>query len=235
MAWSFAEWDRRQLPVGRHGLVVWVTWTLLTVAGEVAGLAFVAGTGWGVSMGFGKPAGILLAFTVAAMILAGAVEGAALGLAQSLVLCRELPSLTHRAWIRATAMGAAAAWAVGIVASMLAHGARGTEPAAGPAATMVVALLGALTLGALLGAAQWLELRRHVRGAARWIPVNAIAWVLGLPIAVAGGSSVGPEGSLAGAAVIGALTGTATGLIVGAITGLALLPLLQQPLDRVPR
>jgi hypothetical protein len=232
MAWSFAAWDSRQAPVGRHGVMVWLGWTVATLTGEFIGLALVAATGAAVSLAFGEPAGVMAAMAAAAMVLAGAIEGSAVGFMQSRVLCRELPALRARAWVRATALGAALAWVLGIAASTYAQG--GLRSGATPSATavLVVAVAGGLVLGAVLGTAQWWELRKHVRHAGSWIIANAFAWSIGLLVAVAGASSIEGETPLVLTAMIGALTGAVTGILVGALTGLALLPLLQRRLDQ---
>ncbi|WP_449065915.1 hypothetical protein, partial [Planomonospora algeriensis] len=68
------------------------------------------------SAGLGPPAQVLL------LILAGAGEGTLLGLGQAYALRCALPSVPTRAWVRATATGAAVAWAIGSVPVLLGEG-----------------------------------------------------------------------------------------------------------------
>src|SRR5919202_6179185 len=94
---------------------------------------------------------------VVAAVLAGAVEGAVLGLAQGRVLHRSLPALSQRAWVLSTALGAMAAYLLAMIAVAL-----------GDFAQRHVALLvvggAVLGIGFLLsiGFPQWLVLPRHL-------------------------------------------------------------------------
>jgi hypothetical protein len=128
---------------------------------------------------------------VAAVLLGVLLEGVLVGYAQARVLGPALPGLRPRAWVGATAVGAAAAWAVGMVpstAAALAAGPEGAGADAGPSPLVVyplAALLGLVT-GPILGVAQWRVLRRHVHGAGRWLWANAAGWAAGMPIIFAG-------------------------------------------------
>ena len=66
-------------------------------------------------------------------------------------------------WILASALG----WAGGLVLIVLV-----LPPEAG--------VLGAILVGAIIGAAQWLVLRRWVYGAGWWVPISALGWAAGL-------------------------------------------------------
>jgi len=83
-------------------------------------------------------------------------------------------------------------------------------------------------LGAILGAAQWLALRRHVPKAGWWIPANALAWMLGMVVVFLGTSFIPAEGITAPVALILLLFVVAAGAVVGAVHGLVLIWLLHQ-------
>ena len=83
---------------------------------------------------------------------------------------RVLPA--RRWWIVATSVGAAVAWSIGMLPS--------TFDLRWTAETAVVAGVGGLMLLTSLPLAQYFVLRGHVRRAARWIPINIAAWLLGI-------------------------------------------------------
>ncbi|HEY3471214.1 MAG TPA: hypothetical protein VGL47_39195 [Amycolatopsis sp.] len=118
------------------------------------------------------------AVTVPVLLLAGALEGAALGSGQAWVLHRALPALNPRRWIAATAAAAAFAYLVGLAPSTWASSMTTWPPVL---LWPVVTVLGVALLLSI-GVAQWLVLRRHVAGSARWIAVTAGAWLLGLAV-----------------------------------------------------
>jgi hypothetical protein len=154
------------------------------------------------------------------LVAAGAGEGAVLGLAQFLALRRSLPRLSAPAWIGGTAAAAALAWTIGLIPSTLS-----APPALSPALVAVAVPLGLLFLLSI-GGVQWLELRRHVRHAGRWIAANAIAWPLGVAVPVIALSLL-PDGTPAALmALAGLVSGAGMGALVGALTGLTLVKLL---------
>lgn len=144
-------------------------WVLMVTLGEglgflaptlVGGLAFAAGvSGW--------------SFYVL-MVVAGAVEGCALGLAQSTALRRSGAPVDRGRWTGLTSAAAAFAWALGMLPSTL-TGVDWTTPA-----VVAVVMVGAAALLCSIPAAQWLELRHVTRRAALWLPVNIAAWGVGL-------------------------------------------------------
>jgi hypothetical protein len=106
--------------------------------------------------------------TLVALVLAGSVEGEVLGTAQADCLYR----LRRRWWIVATSVGAAVAWSIGMLPS--------TFDLRWTAETAVVAGVGGLMLLTSLPLAQYFVLRGHASRAARWIPINIAAWLLGI-------------------------------------------------------
>lgn len=105
-------------------------------------------------------------------VLAGMlIEGSVVGTAQWLVLRRPLQKMRWRAWVLATALGAGVAWTLGMIPSTLMFAAPDTGAGApGQVSDLVIYALAAglaLAAGALLGAPQWLVLRRWQAGGCR--------------------------------------------------------------------
>ena len=118
-----------------------------------------------------------------------AVSGIAIGVLQWVILQHHIRRSGH--WILASVVG----WTIGWLLVFI-----GVPSGFG--------LLAGLVLGAAVGIAQWLLLRREVHWAGWWIIVSTLAWAAGLGLTP------------------GFLT---SGVIAGAMTGLALDLLLQNP------
>lgn len=150
-----------------HGLLGrWVGWT---IAGEMLGFIAPALLGM-VSSGWSSRAAI------PTMVAAGAVEGLMLGGAQAHALAPFLPGLRSARFAVGTALAAALAYLLGMLPSAL-----GPRLVEAPRVLVVLAgILGGIVLLGSIGAAQWLELRRHVHKARTWIATTAAAWLAGL-------------------------------------------------------
>jgi hypothetical protein len=113
----------------------------------------------------------------ALLAAAGCIEGLALGTGQAYAL----PVAVRRGrYAILTALGAGLVW-LSVMSLML----LGRSDAV-PFAVMVTASVGVGAVGLVaIGGAQWLELRRHVRGAHRWIAWTALAWTVALPLSFA--------------------------------------------------
>jgi hypothetical protein len=96
-------------------------------------------------------------------IIGGVAAGLVIGAAQTLALRRRLP--TGPQWIAATAVGLAA----GLGLSVTLFGAD---------TSLNATLLRAPLTGLMIGIAQWLVLRKHVRQAFWWIPTVTIVYVI---------------------------------------------------------
>ena len=170
----------------------------------------------------------ILAGALGAIALGTLLEGVLVGAAQANVLHHRLHSLSRRAWVTASAVGAGLAWTLGLLPSTLM--ALSGSDAGGPAPVepsplvkyLLAAALGAVT-GPILGLAQWTVLRRRVRHAAQWLVANAGAWAVGMVLVFAGMDVV--PWSLGPIAIVPSigLVCLATGLAVGAIHGRTLL------------
>lgn len=171
--------------------------------------------------------------------LAGAaVEGVAVGTAQWAVLRGRLDGLAWRSWAGATALGAFAAWALGMLPSTLMSGAAESSGAAASAAepsTVVQMLLAAgmgLVADAILGFPQSRALARFVRRPGVWVLANSLAWAAGLPLTFLAAGSM-PEGiPVAGIVAVVATDLVVTGAVVGAVHGAFLVRLLREPSSR---
>jgi hypothetical protein len=164
------------------------------------------------------------------------IEGCTVGVAQWLVLRGPLPRLGWRPWVVATALGAGAAWTLGMipstVLSLLADGTTATDGASAasePSGLLfygLAALMG-LVLGPILGLPQRVVLRRHVARAGWWIPAQSVAWALGMAIIFVGTNAIGREGLTPGVVALLLAALAVAGAAVGAVHGLALLWLLR--------
>lgn len=196
---------------------IWLPWVVGTMLGEVLG--FGVPTLAGVINWLLQPPQSLMWFL---FVLAGAGEGALLGLAQSLVLRRLITGFAWQRWVLATALAAALAWLIGLLPSTLID--------AGLTLPLPLLIGGGIVLGSVfllsIGGAQWLVLRRYLPNANRWMLANAVAWPIGVAVPVLGIGAL-PEGApLAVVAAVGAFSGLAMGFVVGAITGTVLVTLL---------
>jgi hypothetical protein len=218
---------------GRRRL--WARWVLANAIGEAVGLGVTALVGAVAVLYERESSGVLATLGAAVLaILAGTlVEGTVVGSAQWLVLRRPLPRLPWRRWAAATGAGALLAWTLGMIPStVLSLGAGsggGGEARSEPSEILVYALafIMGLALGPVLGFAQWLALRRHVRGAWLWMPANALAWAFGMVVIFAGVDPAMSGGFGVRSVAILVLTLALAGAVVGAIHGLALVRLLR--------
>lgn len=166
---------------------------------------------------------------VLAVVLGVALEGWLVGTAQASVLCERLQHMSRRAWTLATMVGAGLAWTIGMIPStvMALVELTGTvpvkpeSPPAEPGPLLVypaAVVLGAVT-GPILGAAQWVALKRHVPRAHRWLWANAAAWAVGMPAIFLGMDHVPWTGGIAEVTLAVYAVCGAAGLLVGAVHG----------------
>jgi hypothetical protein len=219
---------------GQEERRLWARWVLANAVGEAVGLGITALVGAVVVLSGGEGNGALATLGLATLaVVAGTlVEGTVVGTAQWLVLRRPLPRMRWRTWAAATGAGAFLAWTLGMIPSTvlsLSAGSGGEAAQAEPSEAFVygLAFLMGLVLGPVLGFAQWLALRRYVRGAALWMPANALAWAFGMVVIFVGidpaiGGGFGPF-----SVAILVFTLALTGAVVGTIHGLALVRLLR--------
>ncbi len=198
-----------------------VRWVTFTVAGE--------------ALGFGVPA-VVGASTYAAgvngpsqmawLVVAGTIEGALLGLAQSFVLRRCFVNFAAVPWIRNTALAAMFAWTLGMTPSTLGDRLVDYWYISVPAAVIL-----APVLLVSVGFAQWLVLRHHITPSRQWIAANTIGWLVGITwifVAMAFVSEGDPTWAVA---LAGAVGGFLMAVTIAIATGTCLIWLLDH---RVP-
>lgn len=207
----------------------WLRWVAANAIGELVGLGVVAGIGLLLFRQFADPQSWQQAALVAvAFVGLGAFEGFAVGLAQAAVLRRLVPAV--RGWVGATVIGAMVAWVVGMLPSTLARmlGPAGDAPVPEPPLWLVLLLsagLGAVA-GPVLAAFQWRSLRRALRTRAWvWLPANAAAWSLGMPVIFLGAQANEATSDPALMALMVGLALLGAGAVVGAVHGWFLLRL----------
>ncbi|MVU78354.1 hypothetical protein GPX89_14000 [Nocardia sp. ET3-3] len=185
------------------------SWFSTVTAGEFLG--FLAPAGAGALAAHAHP-GIL----AAAMIGAGAVEGAVLGRFQAGVLRTRLSGLRIRDWTAVTSAGAVVAWMVGVLPMLY-----GEQFGAWPTwAQVPVAVVASLVIVLSLGVAQWTVLRRFTDRARLWVLASAAAWIAGLAAFMLVAPPLWQPGQppvLVGA--IGALGGVAMAAVMAWVTG----------------
>lgn len=138
----------------------------------------------------GQPRGWDAALALLLVVAGGLVEGAALGALQASGLRRLIPRLNRRRWLVVTAAVAGLGWAAASAPGVF-SGDSGSD--AEPALLVVVAAalgLGAV-MGAVLGAAQAMTVRRLVPRPTRWVLANTIAWPPTMAVIFIGGDDSG--------------------------------------------
>jgi hypothetical protein len=231
-----AEIAMRETRKGWWDWGLWGRWVGVNAAAEGVGLGGSLLVGFLLFPQLEAASGVagVLGVALGAVLLGTFLEGVLVGAAQVLVLRRPLPHLRAVTWVLFTALGAFVAWTLGMIPSsvmsltMEATSAASSAPPMECSNALVYALaaaMGLLVLGPLLGATQTLALRRHVRRAGWWIPANAAAWMLGMPVVFAGMNLLPPgDFGLATVLVVLAVTVVA-GAVVGAVHGVALVAL----------
>ena len=201
-------------PEGSRHPGLWRRWTVAVTAGEAVGFVVpvLAGT-IGTVANLPAPAGVAL------LLAAGLVEGTVLGGAQALALRPTLPGVRSRDWIRATALGAVAAY--GFSFGMLWFGERSSDSSSAlfPAGAVV---LGAGLL-ASIGVLQWRVLRSEVPRAGHWIWITAVSWAAALTVFLGIATPLWHEGQATLLIVaIGAGAGLAMAAVAAAVSGAGL-------------
>jgi hypothetical protein len=211
---------------------LWSQWVLANALAELLGLGTSALLWLGLIFNVEQRLGVMSA---AAIVVVGStlLEGSAVGIGQWLVLRRIWPTLKWQQWWLGTAIGAFIAWTLGMIPSTLmslAEETTTTTPAPEISDIVVwsLAALMGLVLGPILALPQWFILRRHVAHAGWWIPGNAAAWGLGMPVIFMGMGLI-PEGAVTLTTLVIVLLSLAlAGAVVGMVHGTVLLWLLHR-------
>lgn len=180
----------------------------------------------GEAVGFSIPAVVGIASAAApaavalpALVVAGAAEGAVLGLAQATALRRALPDLSRSRWVLSTAAAAAFAYTLGMAPSTWASPITHWPPV--PTVAVVALLAVAILLS--IGAAQYSVLRTVTADAGHWIWITALAWLAGLAVFMGFATPLWHDGQSAPLAIgIGLLGGLFMAATTSTLTGLGL-------------
>lgn len=200
---------------GRVGIRRWV---VLCAAAEGLGMTAAAAAAKTSLELYGEPAGRLeVTVALTLVVAAGLVEGVALGGLQALGLRRLWPRLSVARFLLVTAAVAGLGWAAASAPGVLAG------PGDGSAPSELLVLTGAAALGALmgavLGAAQALVLRPHVRHPGRWVSANAVGWAPAMSVIFLGATRPDTDWSVPAVVTAGAVTGLTAGAVLGLVTG----------------
>ena len=209
--------DRAETPPDSHRNLWW-RWVAYATVGETAGFGVPSVAG-ALAVAIDLP-GVAMA---AALVTAGFGEGSLLGFAQAQALKPALPSLRPGQWTYLTGFGAAFAWTLALAPMVLWDDLGGISP-------LILApagVLGALALVASVGATQWVVLRQYSSAAAWWIPGTALAWVVGVTIAIAGMSPMQEGDPARKMALLGVASGAGMAVVVAVVTGAILVRLLR--------
>jgi hypothetical protein len=211
----------------------WWRWVAANAIAELVGLGTVASVGFLAFRHMGEPRGVVQAVAFAcAFVILGAFEGAVVGIAQRMVLRSRLPTI--RGWVRATVVGAMVAWAIGMVPSTVMNIMQSSGAAPGEEPPLAAVLLLAAALGAIAGPLlalfQWFSLRKALgRKAGYWLPANAAAWALGMPVIFLGAQANELTSSPVLISGVVALALFTAGAVVGAVHGRVLVWLVSNP------
>jgi hypothetical protein len=194
-------------------------WVLVVTLGEAVGFTVPAAVGVAVIAASWGPLA-----TLVAVVLAGSVEGALLGTAQADCLYRWEVLPVRRWWIVATSIGATVAWSLGMLPSTL--GGLNWTPG-----TSVVAGIGGLILLTSLPLAQYFVLRDHVKRPVLWIPINMVAWLLGIVWTLAPSPWVDQSTPTTALILIYGIAGLCMAATVAVVTGVGMIRLLPSPIE----
>ena len=162
------------------------------------------------------------------LVVGGLVEGAALGLAQALVLRRVLPGFRTPAWVVATSAAAGFAWLLGMLPSAT-QAMWSTWP---PAGLVVGASVLGLVLLLSIGTAQMLVMPAGTPAAHAWIWWTALGWCAGLAAFSLVATPLWHEGQAPlVTALVGMAAGTVMAVVMAAVTGVGAVRLCTRSVE----
>ncbi len=192
---------------------LWRRWVLLVGLGELIGFAAPGVMGvWAQNRSTGSQ--------VTLLVVGGMLEGAALGVAQALVLRRVLPGFRVNAWVGATAGAAGFAWLLGMLPSAT-HSSWSSWP---PAWIVLGGVVLGLLLLASIGTAQALVLPPGTAKPFVWVGWTALGWCAGLAAFTVVAPPLWQEGQPRWQLVaIGLAGGAVMAFTMAAVTGLGVV------------
>jgi hypothetical protein len=149
----------------------WLKWFLACLAGFVVGIPLFIG----LSLLFGdQPSSVVMENAVN-----GVIHGAEFGIAQWLILRRQVPKVGW--WVAASIVG----FAIGFPLAKTLFGALSTG--------LLVAGSAGAVVGAIVGIPQWWVLRGRVTGAGWWVLASVVAWMLSAILGQLGAMAAGED------------------------------------------
>ena len=170
-------------------------------------------------------------------VWAGSIFGLAVGLAQTRVLERCIPSHDWSRWTLFSVAGGTIAWLVFMTLIAIPPIILHITAISDPEFWHLFPIVALLIAGAIFGLAQWLLLRRTFQGTVSWLLANTFGWALGGAIGISiasviydniipsnwkGSILIGPGEGLF--MLLSGVTGT---IVFSAVTGVAFLGLSQ--------
>jgi hypothetical protein len=171
------------------------------------------------------------AVLISLAVAGGIVEALALGVAMAGPLLALAPTLPRRRWVVVTTLVAGLSWAAGMIPAALPAEGDAAATSATPAIGLILAAALAIGLatGALLGAAQALVLRGHVRHPWRWCAASAAAWPVPMAVIFTGAGTAGAGWPAWQVLLLAAATGAVAGGLLGLVLGWLAPGLAGQP------
>lgn len=206
--------DRAGVPaIHRDRRRLFLDWAVFVAVGELVGFLVPAVVGV-------RTVDLPDHLRLPAMLIGGLVEGAVLGAAQAAVLRRWLPAVHSARWILLTSAAAS-------VAYMIVLGVMRLVDRAPPVLQVITLAVAGAAVLIIIGAAQWLELRRHLRRAGWWLLWTAAAWFLALGVFLAIATPLWHTGQRPVTAIlVGVLAGAAMAIVQAAVSGYGLVAIL---------
>lgn len=202
---------------------LWLKWTLYCGLGEFFGItaaAILATAANNIPLPTNSPFNLLI--LIVAVTLSGIIEGTITGYLQAKILSRVF-GVNLKRWILLTVAVAVIGWLAGSLPSALSN--PNTQDLTQPnlLQMLVAAAFLGIAAGGAFGFAQFLELKRHVKKASRWIFANAIAWAFAMMVIFTAATLPNSQTPALLIVLAGMVSGVLAGLILGAVTGWQLI------------
>lgn len=201
-----------------------INWIFNDAAGIFLGIAVAAGILSLESQWLGTPGTVAgKAEGLGIALLGGLIAGTILAWFQYRILQRRYPALSWKVWWGNTVLAFIAAWGLAILPSFSYTGHNAMQEVVPPFGIPVYTLIyGSILFGAIMGAiigfAQWMELRKHREDAGEWIGVNVFGWSLGLFLLTLLGFVFADQ--LSAFLLVGIVGGLIAALCIAAITSM---------------
>lgn len=169
----------------------------------------------------GTPGGKIEGLIIA--LLGGLIAGTILAWFQWRPLKRRYPALSWNVWWGNTVLAFIAAWILAILPSFSYNADSAIQQVIPPfGIPMYTAVYGSMifggVMGAIIGFAQWMELKKHRDDAGEWIGMNVFGWALGMFLLTLAGLLF--AGEMSAFLLAGVIGGLIAALCVAAFTSM---------------